>query len=213
MAKLSNTRLPQSDKEPWLVRMEEIPENPETCAFWEEVSGLSLAGLEEAVEHQSGYKHATRVHQCARAILMVTATAIYNETTLYEACKTVRIPVTTLNGWRRRMPVVNEAIEIVEQTLDARVEHEIYDRAVNGWEEDVWHQGDVVGSKRVKSHDLLKFHAQANNPKYAAKQQIKQEISGPGNGAVQIDANLLRGMSDEELAFLEKMMEKKASNV
>lgn len=210
MAKLLNTKIDPSEKEAWLVRMEEIPENPETVAGWEEITGLSLDGLTEAVLQQSGYKHASRVKQCARALLMTVAVAIDNETTLYEACKKVRVPITTLNGWRRRMPVVDQAMEIVEQTLDARVEHEIFDRAVNGWDEDVWHMGAPCGTKRVKSHDLLKFHAQANNPKYAAKQQIQQKVT-INDGAIQLDPAMLRGMSDDELAFLEKMVAKQAA--
>lgn len=206
MAKLSISKV---RKEPWLARMEEMPDNPETVAFWEEVSGLSVENLSADIAKQSDYDRGVS-SICAKALLMVVATAIDNETTLYDACKKSRVSMTTINRWRRQMPVVNEVINVLDEVINARIEHEIYDRAVNGWYEDVWHQGDAVGTKLMRSHDLLKFHAQANNAKYAPKQQIKQEISGPAGDAVQIDTKLLRGMSNDELTFLEQMINKAA---
>ena len=209
--KMTNKRVPDAEREPWLVRMESIPANPETVEYWEEITGMQLDGLREAVGAQSGYVHASRIEQCARAILMVCATAIDQETTLYKACRHLNFPYPTVLGWRRRMPVVDQAIEVIEQVLNARVDHEIYERAVEGWDEDVWHQGTPVGVKRVRDHALLRFYAESNDPKYTPKQKIEKKITGSGeNGAVVIDSNLLRGLSDEELQFLEKMVAKKA---
>lgn len=201
-----------ADKEPWLLRMEQIPESPQMVLHWEEVTGMTLGGLREAVEAQSGYVHASRVEQCARAILMVCATAIDGETTLYKACRELNFSYPQFLGWRRRMPVVDQAIEVIEQVLNARVDHEIYERAVEGWDEDVWWQGAPVGTKRVRDHGLLRFYAESNDAKYTPKQKIEKRVTGSGeNGAVVIDASLLRGLSDEELEFLEKMVAKKAT--
>ena len=156
--KITNKRVPDAEREPWLVRMESIPANPETVEYWEEITGMQLEGLREAVGAQSGYVHASRIEQCARAILMVCATAIDQETTLYKACRHLNFPYPTVLGWRRRMPVVDQAIEVIGQVLNARVDHEIYERAVEGWDEDVWHQGTPVGVKRVRDHALLRFY-------------------------------------------------------
>ena len=200
-----------SDKEPWLQRMEQIPDNPETVRYWEEVTGMTLSGLLEAVEVQSGYVHAARVTQCARAVLMVCATAVEQETTLYKACKHLSFPYPSVLGWRRRMPVVDQAIAVIEEVLNARVDTEIYERAVEGWDEDVWWQGAVAGTKRVKDHALLRFYAESNDEKYTPKQKVEKKITGSGaDGAVLIDSQLLRGMTDAELGFLEKMMAKRS---
>ena len=115
-----------------------------------------------------------------------------------------------VSAWRRTFSLFDEVLTEMEETLVQAADDELYDRAVRGVDKPVISQGAVVFVKE-KSNELLKFYLQASRKKYAAKQEVKQEVSGPGGGPIKsvgLELSNLRGLSDEELDALQAMMEK-----
>lgn len=78
------------------------------------------------------------------------------------ACRFVGISQTTM---KRHLKEDEEFAQAVEDCLEAvadDLESELIRRAVQGDEEDVWYNGDVVGKRVVKSDMLLKVAVQAH---------------------------------------------------
>lgn len=120
------------------------------------------------------------------------------------------LSIGAVNAWRKTFPLFDEVLVEMEETLVQAADDELYDRAVRGIDKPIISQGAVVFVKN-KSDELLKFYLQNNRKKYAAKQEVKAEVSGPGGGpikAMSVDLSNLRGLSDEELDILQSMMEK-----
>lgn len=81
----------------------------------------------------------------------------------------------------------------------ARLEDEARKRAAEGWEEPVWHKGEMCGTVRKFSDTLLICLLKAHHPeKY--RENIKQEIGGLDGGPIRTD-NTTRitfvGMDDD----------------
>lgn len=113
-----------------------------------------------------------------------------------------------VNAWRKTFLLFDEVLSEMEEALVQAADDELYDRAVRGVDKPVISQGAVVFVKE-KSNELLKFYMQASRKKYAAKQVT--EVTGAGGGpvkSVSVDLSGLRGLSDEELDTLEKIMGK-----
>jgi hypothetical protein len=72
-------------------------------------------------------------------------------------------------------------------------------RARDGVTEDVWYNGDVVGSKIRYSDTLLMFLIKGQCPQYATE---RREISGPNGGAIPIPPLSLTHLEDDELKSL-----------
>ena len=111
-----------------------------------------------------------------------------------------------VNAWRRTFPLFDEVLSEMEETLVQAADDELYARAVHGVDKPVISQGAVMFVKE-KSNELLKFYLQASRKKYAAKQVT--EVTGAGGGPIKsvgLELSNLRGLSDEELDALEKMM-------
>ena len=66
-------------------------------------------------------------------------------------------------------PWVWEIADVIDVSAVAKagvLEDTAWDRALNGVEQDVWHQGEVVGTKRVVDSRLLVTLLKAHDPKY-----------------------------------------------
>ena len=111
-----------------------------------------------------------------------------------------------INAWRKTFPLFDDVLSEMEEALIQAADDELYDRAVRGVDKPVISQGAVMFVKE-KSNELLKLYLQASRKKYAAKQVT--EVTGAGGGPIKsvgLELSNLRGLSDEELDALEKMM-------
>lgn len=69
----------------------------------------------------------------------------------------------TIKNYASKDPYFAEMIEIAENQFAAGVEKALYERGVQGIEEDIWYQGEKVGTKRVYSDKLLEVLAKATD--------------------------------------------------
>jgi hypothetical protein len=132
------------------------------------------------------------------------------EGSLSKACEHEWLSYGAVKAWRKTFPMFDEVLAELEEELIQAADDELYDRAIRGVDKPVISQGALVFVK-TKSDDLLKFYLQNNRKKYATKQIT--EVTGAGGGPIKsvgLDVSSLRGLSNEELDALEKMMEKAA---
>jgi len=102
------------------------------------------------------------------------------------AAKSAGISPSTVNSWQRNNEVFQEYYDLAEQAHAEYLEVEAQRRAVMGVEEDVWYQGEKVGTKIAYSDNLLKFLLQGARPqKY--RRQSKVEVKADGNSKVQVN--------------------------
>lgn len=71
----------------------------------------------------------------------------------------------------------------IERVRNTVIRREIMRRALEGVEEDVWHNGEVVGSKRVFSDRLLEFAGRTYLPE--ARNQL--EVTGADGGPLRVE--------------------------
>lgn len=89
-----------------------------------------------------------------------------------------------------------DAADVLEEVLT--------DRALSGWEEPVWHQGEQCGVVRKYSNTLAVFLLKhANREKYGDRTELRH--AGPDGGAIQIQTDLSR-FTDEQLAQLDQIL-------
>lgn len=102
------------------------------------------------------------------------------------AAKSAGIAVSTVTNWQRNDETFKEYYDIAEQAHAEYLEVEAQRRAVMGVEEDVWYQGEKVGTKIAYSDNLLKFLLQGARPqKY--RRQSKVEVKADGDSKVQVN--------------------------
>ena len=77
-----------------------------------------------------------------------------------------------------------------------RLEDEARRRAVEGWQEPVWYQGDQVGTVRKYSDTLLICLLKAHHPeKYADRQKSETTLDATVQGSVSLDPSLAASIS------------------
>ena len=77
-----------------------------------------------------------------------------------------------------------------------RLEDEARRRAVEGWQEPVWYQGDQVGTVRKYSDTLLICLLKAHHPeKYADRQKSETTLDATVQGSVSLDPALAASIS------------------
>ena len=77
-----------------------------------------------------------------------------------------------------------------------RLEDEARRRAVEGWQEPVWYQGDQVGTVRKYSDTLLICLLKAHHPeKYADRQKSETVLDATVQGSVSLDPSLAASIS------------------
>jgi hypothetical protein len=117
---------------------------------------------------------------------------------------------TTVYDWLKSDPEFAADVETAEKAVLERMEEEADRRAIQGMRKPVFYRGDVCGHVQEYSDNLLMFRMKALAPeKYRDRQSI--EHSGPDGGPIRHKAEEgldLSKLSDEELAELEKLVEK-----
>ena len=77
-----------------------------------------------------------------------------------------------------------------------RLEDEARRRAVEGWQDPVWHQGQQVGTVRKYSDTLLICLLKAHHPeKYADRQKSETVLDATVQGSVSLDPSLAASIS------------------
>lgn len=74
-----------------------------------------------------------------------------------DACARARISNTSAYRMRKRCPVFAKAWDRALTKVAPTIEQAAFERAVNGWEEPVWHGGKLVGHRRRYSDGLLRL--------------------------------------------------------
>jgi hypothetical protein len=132
------------------------------------------------------------------------------EGALSRACDHEWLSYGAVRAWRKTFPLFDDILTEMEETLVQAADDELYERAVRGVDKPVISQGAVMFVK-TKSDELLKFYLQNNRKKYAAKQEVKTEVTGANGGPIKsvgLELSNLRDLTDDELDALEKIMEK-----
>ena len=89
------------------------------------------------------------------------------------------------------------------------LEEEARRRAVEGWEEPVWYQGEQVGIVRKYDSTLLIFLLKGAWPEKYGRE--RHELTGKDGGAIQHQVRQsidLSSLSDEELDTLDRLIDK-----
>jgi len=132
----------------------------------------------------------------------------YKETggNITRAAECVGITRQTHYDWLESDPEYVEEFKKAEQEAADRLEEEARRRAVEGWEEPVFHKGKVVGAVRKYSDALLIFLLKGAKP-----EKYKERVANEHSGKVEADVKVyhdLRKLSKEELDQLERILEK-----
>jgi hypothetical protein len=103
-----------------------------------------------------------------------------------EACERVGVGHSTV--WRERQR--NEDFALAFNAAHARyvesLRKEIHRRAVEGWDEPQFYQGEVVGHVRRFDTALLIFETKRHDPAY--RDSYRVEHTGPDGGPIQVQA-------------------------
>jgi len=84
-------------------------------------------------------------------------------------------------GWKHIKDNVPELKEMEERALEIyreRLSLAIHNRAVNGWLEPVYFQGNLSGYKRQFSDRLLELQAKRHIPEYREKHEVDMNVKG-----------------------------------
>jgi len=128
--------------------------------------------------------------------------------TITQAAEIAGIDRVTHYRWLKDDPEYAKAFEEAHEKSVERLEQEARRRAVEGWEEPVFHKGKVVGKVRKYSDTLLIFLL-----KGAAPEKYKDRVANEHSGKVEADVNVvhdLRKLDPKELAELERILAKSA---
>lgn len=104
-----------------------------------------------------------------------------------DAAKDLNISRTALYNKRNRETKFKEIWdEAVDRGIDL-LEDEAKRRALNGTEEPIFYEGEMVGTKRYYSDYLTAFILKGHRPKY----KERHEISGPDGGPITTSATVV----------------------
>lgn len=117
------------------------------------------------------------------------------------ACKLAGITPKTAWNWRTNPddPLFLEAFQRAQQIGAERIVSEIVRRGVEGYEKPVWHNGQLAGTERVYSDQLLVAAGKVLMPERFAEQR---RIAAPGGGPIQAQVEHVAygDLKDEEIA-------------
>lgn len=105
---------------------------------------------------------------------------------LFAACRAVGLSANFVQKWMKDDEKAAAEIREAQHLGYMSLESVLIDRAVHGVEEEVWHRGEVVGTKTVRSDALLVKAVEARVPAY------NKRAEGGGNVAVNVQiANIM----------------------
>lgn len=110
-----------------------------------------------------------------------------------QACEAAGVERTT--AWRARQ--ADEAFaeawdHAIEEGID-RAEQEAFRRAVQGWDQGVWHQGVLVGTERRYSDAMLSLVLKGRRKSVYAD---RTELTGAGGGAMHGQVMIVTGVPE-----------------
>lgn len=99
---------------------------------------------------------------------------------MFEACKACGVSLMFVQQWRKDDADVDAALAEAAAVGALQIESVALQRALRGHEEDVYYQGDVVGSKIVHHDGLLQAIMKAKLPEYGKDAEgARQTFNGP----------------------------------
>jgi hypothetical protein len=129
--------------------------------------------------------------------------ALRTSPTVVQAAAMAGVALSTVYLWRSN-PEFAEAFELAKELFKAKIEQEVFDRAIHGYEEPIYYLGAEVGRRKVVSDTLLQFLAKRHIPEYRDKQTITVERS-----LATVDLmEQFRGLPAEEREQLTRLLEK-----
>jgi len=135
----------------------------------------------------------------AQFLSVLEATGKYSH-----ASRAIQAPLNAYAARGERDPYFKELMKTAIEFYKDSFEIEATRRAITGNEEEIYHNGQVVGSKKVYSDGLLRVLLKANDP---AKFSDKQVIDHNHNGTIQHDLNL-DALPYEQQIMLFEMLQK-----
>jgi hypothetical protein len=135
--------------------------------------------------------------------------------TVPAACQRSRLKWSTLYAWRGQEPGFREAWDraarLGADSPAARFEGALVERAVAGWDDPVFHAGELVGTRRRYSDPLLMFGIRELRER--RRQSTPIDAQPGGNSKVTVIVEQLGPPTEAELAALEKVKPPKAVEV
>lgn len=123
-----------------------------------------------------------------------------------KACKTAGIDRKTVYNWKEHSEDFlfryNQALEEAKDNIRA----EIYRRAHDGWDEEVYQLGNYAGTVHKYSDTLLIFHAKAIMPEYRDKSQVDVNANVHANIQQSDFADALRHLPGDQLAQVKQWL-------
>lgn len=130
--------------------------------------------------------------------------AFRQEANVTVACDEALIDRHTVYDWKERYPDFAKAFEEAEEIANDGIDHEIYRRAVTGWEEPLVSAGKFVCNVRKYSDPMLTLLAKSRMKKYRDKQpdiDLTVQINTMAEQAKnELLADLSAAMTDEDEA-------------
>ena len=107
---------------------------------------------------------------------MLEEELVKNHGDMSSAASAAGVSVASVHFWMEEDDKAAGRLKLAQMIGWSRLESAAYERAVKGIEEDVWYQGQVVGSKRVYSDGLLSQMLKARDKAYAGEQQLGARV-------------------------------------
>jgi len=107
-----------------------------------------------------------------------------------DACARARISTTSAYRMRRRSEAFDRAWRRALAKVAPTIEQAAFERAVNGWEEPVWHGGKIVGHRRRYSDGLLRLLL-TRGAAQVAEDDDRQMRSGAWDRATQAETDAM----------------------
>ena len=98
-----------------------------------------------------------------------------------DACNAVNIKPSTLRYWRINDKQFDVACQDAMDCYTDILEKEVYHRALNGVQQEVFHDGEQVGTKTIHDNNLLVKALSARRPDLWGTSNKKLEVSGSIN--------------------------------
>jgi hypothetical protein len=112
------------------------------------------------------------------AVFAAILNNIINCGVYYKACVAAGISMRYLNKITQAFPVLKEIVEDARAIYCDRVAEAIHNRAVNGWDEPVFYQGEQVGEITKYSDRLLELLAKRHIPEFRDHTTSDVNVSG-----------------------------------
>ena len=94
------------------------------------------------------------------------------------SCRAAGISPSTVRNHLKTDPLLNAAYEEAMADFKESIEMEAYRRAVLGWDEEVYQQGEFVGTMRKFDSRMLELYLKRHIPEYKEKFEVAHHAIG-----------------------------------